>query len=94
MSSEPREQRDTSRTEARIESEPAAFLAPSPGAGPERDAADTTGRRAEAKRLAGRELVRRQVASGSPVIRRMTAAERRRQAPRAAAPNQLRRRGR
>lgn len=50
----------------------------------------TTRERAEQKRQEKLELVRQQVQSGSLVIRQMTADERRRYPPRAAALNPLR----
>ena len=50
----------------------------------------TTRQRAEEKREAKLELVREQVASGSLVIRPMTAEERRQYAPRPASPKRPR----
>jgi hypothetical protein len=49
----------------------------------------TTRERAEEKRLAKLDLIREQVESGTLVIRKMTAEERRRYPPRAVQPKRL-----
>jgi hypothetical protein len=49
----------------------------------------TTRERAEEKRLAKLDLIREQVESGTLVIRKMTAEERRRYPPRAVEPKRL-----
>ena len=94
MSTDPREQREPSGVEARVEGAPATGVSPPPGASRDQGAVSPTRRRAEEQRLAKQELVRQQVESGSLVIRQMTAEERRRYPPRSAPPKQLRGRSR
>ena len=90
MSTHPREERDPSATDVRLE--PAATaLTPSPsGASRATGVRRTTRERAEDQRQEKLELIRQQVKSGSLVIRQMTEEERSWYPPRAARSTQAR----
>jgi hypothetical protein len=89
MSTHPREERDPSGTDVRLEPATTAFVAPSSGASRATGVRRTTRERAEDQRQEKLELVRQQVKSGSLVIRQMTEEERRCHPP-AARPTQAR----
>jgi hypothetical protein len=90
MPTHPREERDPSGTDVRLEPAATALPQPSPDASRATGARRTTRERAEDQRREKLELVRQQVKSGSLVIRQMTPEERRCHPPRAARPTQVR----